>query len=112
KGSKLLCLLCFLWLLSSSPLPDVALFEFPLDIEHEVVFRAAPNGRDEQAEWRLSEHALNDDVWIQTFHKIAEQVEILLVAKHTERPARIFGGQRGAAHDVQVMDLQSIHSGA
>src|SRR5262249_2006918 len=68
--------------------------------------------RDEQPERRFAEHPFDDDLRIEPFHEFAEQVEVLLIAKHAEWLPRVFGSQCGPTHDVQVVDLDCMYGGA
>src|SRR4030095_9764675 len=65
---------------------------------------------DQESERRLSEHPLNNDVFIEPLYKLAKQVQVLFVVKHAKSPARVFCGQGSASDDVQMMDLQRVHT--
>src|SRR5262245_20049914 len=84
------------------------LLENPSDIQHQIILRSPPIRCDQESERRLSEHPLNDDVFVEPLNELTKQVQVFFVAKYAKRPARVFCGQGGASDDVQVMDLQRV----
>src|SRR5438132_5514296 len=86
-------------------LSDMPLLEFSLDIEDEIVFRALPVRSDQQSKWRLAEHALDDNPGIEPLYEVTQEIKVLFVLEDPKRPSRVFGRERGAAYEMQVMNF-------
>src|SRR5262249_2976888 len=55
-----------------------------------------------------AEHSFDHNLWIEAFDKLAKQRQVFFVFENPKRAAGVLGSQRGAADDVEMMNLQSV----
>src|SRR5205085_610644 len=96
--------------LSPGSLVNVAFLELSLNVADEIVFRASPVRGDQQSKRRLAKHPLDDNPRIEPLHEVTQEIEVLFILEDAERSPRVFGRERRAAYEMQVMNLERINA--
>ena len=89
-------------------LPSVSLLHSFLDAaQNHVITKLHPWLADEITWWHLARKSFDDDVRVEPFGKVNDEVDILLKVEEMEmiRMLKVFRGHRGAFEDLQLVEL-------
>ena len=95
-------------ILVESSLPSVPFLHPLFDAgQHFIIAQLHPWLADEETWWHLASKTLDDDVRVEPFGKVNDEVDILLKVEEMEmiRMLKVFLGHLGAFEDLQLVEL-------